>query len=937
MPPKSPSLYNLNKTTVIFAIASVVLLIGLVWMVVQDSSREWKDWQRKFMDYSRQQAEAQLAESRKKVDQKKLEELQASVKQAQQDIKARRKEIKALQSEIGKLDVELIKAKGKYQDLKQVYESERYFFEEARAHGHKEEAAKLEKKLAAGAPELRKIQVGMEEAQARVDAKNAELSKITGAEQAASREITKLQLEQSVLEKKIKKLKPDFAKAILNAPMLDFIRPTLRIQQIVVENLYDDFYFNKANKVDRCITCHLGIDQKGLENAPAPFKSHPNLDLFLTSNSPHPMEKFGCTVCHGGSGHSATFTTAAHTPRDETQAKEWKKKYHWQEMKHWTEKMLPANHLEAACVKCHQGVSEVPQAPKLNKGRDIAESFGCYGCHKVEGMDRWKVGPSLMHVQSKLEQDWIVRWLQNPKEFRPSTKMPRVFHLSNTSDPASAEKNNAAIAGIASYLIKNSDPITLTAPPLQGDAKKGEELVKTLGCTGCHTAGDQAANDHGPELIGLGSKVKPEWLYSWLKNPKAYHPETRMPSLRLSDEEASHITSYLLSLRNEKFESLQLPLVKPEAVDELAMSFMSGTMRQEEIKAELGKMSPEQKLEFVGKKSISHQGCFGCHDIKGFEKAKPIGTELTEEGSKDIHKLYFGFVHLQHTRQAWFFQKLKEPRIFDKGKELPYLEKLRMPQFDFTDEQAESLVTFLLSQQKASIPKEMRKELDLREQHIEAGRLYVNKFNCNGCHTLDGKEGRARQLFEDKGNAPPIIDGEGRKVQSDWLYQFLHEPTTIRPWLKYRMPTFGFSDQGLAALVQYFTMLDQVPPDFAPQDPHSTPEEIAAGRQLFKTLQCIKCHKSNPEPGLSASFLAPDLVMSKERLRAGWVADWINDPQALQPGTMMPTFFSEGQSPVQDVYGGDAAKQIKAMRDYLWTFTPEEAAALQQASVPAKK
>jgi mono/diheme cytochrome c family protein len=541
-----------------------------------------------------------------------------------------------------------------------------------------------------------------------------------------------------------------------------------------------------------------------------------------------------------------------------------------------------------------------------------------------------------MHVQSKLEQDWIVRWLQNPKEFRASTKMPRIFHLSNTSDPASMEKSNAAIAGIAAYLIKNSDPITLTPPPVKGDAEKGAALVKELGCAGCHTVGGQAANNHGPELSGLGSKVKAEWLYSWIKNPKLYHPETRMPSLRLSDEEASHITSYLLSQRNQKFESLQLPLVKPEAVDELAASYLSGTMRQEDVKAELGKMNAEQKLEFVGKKAIAHQGCFACHDIKGFETAKPIGTELTEEGSKDIHKLFFGFVHIPETRQDWFAQKLKEPRIFDKGKELPYLEKLRMPQFDFTDAQIESLVTFLLSQQKAYIPKEMSRTLDSKDKQIEAGRLMVSKFNCNGCHTLDGKEGRARELFEDKGNAPPIIDGEGSKAQEEWLYNFLHQPTPIRPWLKYRMPTFGFSDDQLNTLIQYFQQLDKVPPHFSGSKVQSTPEDIENGRKLFQSFQCIKCHKSNPEPGLSASFLAPDLVMAKNRLRAEWILDWLKDPQAIMPGTMMPTFFSEGQSPLQDIYGGDAAKQIKAMRDYLWSFTPEEAAVLQQPAAPKK-
>lgn len=938
MPPKPPSLYDLKKTTIAFAAASVVLSVSMIGMVLQDSGREWKGWQRKFMDYSRQQAQQQLDESRKKLDQKKLETLKANLDKAKAEEAARKANIQSIQKDLAKIDLDLTKAKTKFQGYKQEQESDRYFFEEARAHNEKEDEEKYRRRIDQRQPKLDEARLAQEALESKQEAKNAELKKITEAQDAAVKEITKLTGEQALLEKKIKKLKPDFVKAILNAPMLDFIRPTLQVQQIVIENLYDDFYFSKAQKVDRCITCHLGIDQKGLEKAPGPFKSHPNLDLFLSANSAHPMEKFGCTICHGGSGHSVSFTTAAHTPKNEEQAKEWSKKYHWREMEQWTDKMLPLNHTEASCAKCHNGVSKVPQAPKLNEGRHLAETYGCYGCHKVEGVERWKVGPNLNHVQSKLEQEWIVRWLRNPKEFRPSTKMPRIFHLSNTSDPESTEKNNTAIAGIAAYLMKNSDPITLTPPPVPGDAKNGEKLVQSIGCAGCHTVAGQAANNHGPELTGLGSKVKPEWLYTWLKNPKAYHSETRMPSLRLSDQEAADITAFLLSSRNEKFESVQLPLIKPETVDKLAVSYLIGTTRQEDAKAQISKMNPEEKLEFIGKKAIAHQGCFACHDIKGFETSKPIGTEITEEGSKDIHKLYFGFVHLEETKQAWFFQKLKEPRIFDKGKEVTYLEKLRMPQFDFTDAQAESLVTFLLSQQKASIPMDMKKNLSTGEKQIEAGRLMVNKFNCNGCHTLDGVDGHARELFEDKGNAPPIILGEGKKAQSQWLYHFLENPTSIRPWLKYRMPTFGFSNEGLTTLVQYFNELDHASPAFGEHEkPVSTPEELATGKLLFQKLQCVKCHKSKPEPGLSASFLAPDLVMAKHRLRQDWVIDWIKDPQTLLPGTMMPTFFSEGVSPIQDVLGGDAAKQIEAMRDYIWELTPEEVGSLQAAAAPKPK
>jgi cbb3-type cytochrome oxidase cytochrome c subunit len=711
--------------------------------------------------------------------------------------------------------------------------------------------------------------------------------------------------------------------------------------------LYDDFYFAKSQKVDRCTTCHLAIDRKGFEDAPQPFRTHPDLDLFLGASSPHSLEKVGCTVCHGGSGQSLTFIHSAHTPQNEEQKKEWEKKYHWHELEKWEAKMLPLQHTQASCAKCHEGVIEVPKAPKLNEGRRLALRSGCFGCHMVKGFSAqpdggsaagsggehaWKAGPSLFNIQSKVDREWIVRWLQNPKSFRASTQMPQVFHLENTSSPEDKAKSNAAIEGIATYLLKHSDPIPLKTPPIEGDPDIGNKLVHDLGCLGCHAVGDAKVNNHGPELIHLGSKISREWLFTWLKDPKFVSHTTRMPNLRLSDEDAAHMTSYLLQSKNKAFDDMTLPQVEPKDLDALVLDYMTRKMRHSEANEKLQDMSLEDKFEFVGREMILQQGCFGCHDIRGFEDMKPIGTELTKEGQKEIDRFYFGFVDMEHTRHDWFFQKLKNPRIFDRGKVIGYHEKLRMPQFGFTDEEAEALTTFLLSLREEPIPLEMKRALNLKEEEIEAGRRLVSKFNCQGCHTLDGVEGRIRALYEDPGNAPPILDGEGAKVQEAWLYHFMQKPETIRPWLKIRMPTFGFNDEHTNIVVKYFHNLAEQKISFAPQAVHATSESIRSGGELFVKLKCIQCHQPGEAAALTASFLAPDLTLARERLKSDWMVEWLKDPQALQLGTMMPTFFPEGQTPFPNILGGDALDQIRAIRDYLLVFTPEEAAAVKQSS-----
>ena len=75
-----------------------------------------------------------------------------------------------------------------------------------------------------------------------------------------------------------------------------------------------------------------------------------------------------------------------------------------------------------------------------------------------------------------------------------------------------------------------------------GDADNGQELFNSVGCMGCHTVAlepddtemtlESMLDRQGPNLISLGSKTTPKWLYNWIKDPKSYWPDTKMPDLR---------------------------------------------------------------------------------------------------------------------------------------------------------------------------------------------------------------------------------------------------------------------------------------------------------------------------------------------------------------------------------------------------------------------
>ena len=51
---------------------------------------------------------------------------------------------------------------------------------------------------------------------------------------------------------------------------------------------------------------------------------------------------------------------------------------------------------------------------------------------------------------------------------------------------------------------------------------------------------------------------------------------------------------------------------------------------------------------------------------------------------------------------------------------------------------------------------------------------------------------------------PPPLHHEGDKVQTDWLHDFLMDPTAIRPAVVMRMPNFHMSSDEAAKLVNYF-------------------------------------------------------------------------------------------------------------------------------------
>ncbi len=922
--------YNVDFLNVVFAAASLFLFLSVVWMVWDDFDREWKNTQRRFAALEFQVTQAQLQQAGRGVDKTKLQQLEAQEKAAQQNVKANQKKVDDLQDKVKDADNRLFRATGQYQTMKATYDQDRYDFEASRANGLSN-AAKKGQAADEEAKQLDALNLAKEKAEAdKADAQKL-LGQYTGQVATVQKQIDELTAEQTRLRKRLDVIAPSAVKDYFrNAPLLDFLAPTIKIQQVILPNVVDDVNFIHVPKMDRCQTCHLAIDKKGYEKYPQPFTTHPDLATYLGGSSSHPIDKTGCTVCHEGMGQSVSFLGASHTPSTEKQKEDWEKKYGWEQPESWDFPMLPVKMTEASCAKCHKQQIYLPKADALNVAYATFERAGCYACHKTKGFENVKKpGPILTKIDSKLSPEWVKNWIRNPRAVKPTTWMPRFFYNSNNNSPEDAVRNETEINAIAAYLFSNTDKheFAVTNPP-RGDAKSGEEIVKSVGCQGCHVVGEGSRESVGPRrtfgqpLENIGNKTSYEWIYNWVRDPKHYSPATYMPNLRLTDQQVADVATFLTTLKSGKGDEAKAA-TNAKATDEVLFDYLKNVMPFEDAKAQLAKLSPEQRQIELGQRAISRYGCFSCHDIKGFENAQSIGTDLSEEGSKLVTRLDFAFItDIPHTsKMAWFNRKLHEPRVFDKGRVLQPLEKLRMPNFDFTDAEVDRLVTAIMSFQREIQPPAAMPTRSAKNDFLIAGRTLVHRRNCVGCHTIEGDGGDFVKLVADPSLGPPLLTPEGARVQPDWMYAFIRGPIPIRPWLSVKMPTFGLDDPSLNSVIRYFGSIANSTGPFQTHEVVRTANEDAGGKQLFELLKCQQCHVLGTVPkDQPTANLAPDLRMAPERLQADWILQWLKKPSDILPGTRMPAFWPDYPKSYYPQLNGDAEAQIRAIRDHLLTF-----------------
>jgi mono/diheme cytochrome c family protein len=298
--------------------------------------------------------------------------------------------------------------------------------------------------------------------------------------------------------------------------------------------------------VDRCVTCHNGIDDPRMRDVVLPHRVHSG-DVLRA----HPPDRFGCTVCHQGQGLATNFRDAK------------------AEDAFWDYPLLPRELTQATCVTCHDPVYLAEKSPaqveRLLDGMRLFDEKSCGSCHKLGGRGG-VLGRPLDNVGLRTKHQFILsrlspphttwRWHQahllDPQGIVPGSQMvnPRVTE-------EEAEALTTFLLSLRQRDVPESyvarDKIEQKFRELRPKPRTGAELYRSF-CAACHLPEGQGSNYRalGVRAPAIGSAdfldvATDDFI---LRTLEAGRPERKMPAMAapndtLSPEEAKSLVAFL--------------------------------------------------------------------------------------------------------------------------------------------------------------------------------------------------------------------------------------------------------------------------------------------------------------------------------------------------------------------------------------------------------
>ncbi len=454
-----------------------------------------------------------------------------------------------------------------------------------------------------------------------------------------------------------------------------------------------------------------------------------------------------------------------------------------------------------------------PNAKLVEQGKTLWSQARCNLCHSTGGRggNHIKVyAPDLSKVGSKVNKEWLFRWLKNPNAYFPGTKMPR-FRFTD-------EEINSLVEYIISEYkddeaeAKYVQPVEIKAASI----KKGKELIQQYGCYGCHKLQgmeemvqiapslksqgvsflrkDEMREKIGTELSSIGSKPlemldfgklakaipndRLSYLKQKLRDPRGFRLGLRMPDFRLAESEVNELASVLYG-----FTDANVPV-----------RFMVPSRQ------ELDRMAGVQGYKFTGDfaKVIADVKCTNCHTIKGI--GADYAPDLSIAGSKLQEKWIRKFLANPDVIRPLLQQMPKLGLTLGKP-----VAKITMPKFNLGKQRVEDtnksdvdVVVNYFQQELVTpdIPKAIPTitTMTLPEQ-ISKGKALYDLKGCRSCH----------QVGLDGGALGPNLSDVGNRLQPGFIFRHLENARKFKPDIV--EPDYGFTERERIYLTNFLMTL----------------------------------------------------------------------------------------------------------------------------------
>lgn len=199
-------------------------------------------------------------------------------------------------------------------------------------------------------------------------------------------------------------------------------------------------------------------------------------------------------------------------------------------------------------------------------GKSLVNSNKCGSCHKMKGPAVKTIAevlkrkaPDLFYAGSKFNKEWLVGFIQSPTMIRPAGTV-YLNNIKTEGDkdvvvppPKCPSKLSAGDAGaVADYLMTLKDASMKTGTAKLGKFSKARArnfMFKKEACNACHTFPKRGGGISCPTFEGIGTRLAPDWIYSFVKDPQHWDPKIWMAKREFAENELQLMVNYLSSLK----------------------------------------------------------------------------------------------------------------------------------------------------------------------------------------------------------------------------------------------------------------------------------------------------------------------------------------------------------------------------------------------------